>query len=55
MRRKSREVLQQAVSLERERVTSLQWELEECRVALQAAEESAQSQQVVVILLPISS
>lgn len=46
MRRKSRDVLQRAVLLERERVTSLQWELEESRVALQSAEETAQSELV---------
>ena len=46
MRRKSRDVLQGAVLLERERVTSLQWELEESRVALQSAEETAQSELV---------
>ena len=46
MRRKSRDVLQGAVLLERERVTSLQWELEESRVALQSAEATAQSELV---------
>jgi len=46
MRRKSREVLQQAVWAERERMTNLQWELDDCRVALQATEETAQSLQV---------
>lgn len=46
MRRKSREVLQQAVWAERERMTNLQWELDDCRVALQASEETAQSLQV---------
>ncbi|XP_024399637.1 PX domain-containing protein EREL1 [Physcomitrium patens] len=45
MRRKSREVLQQAVWAERERMTSLQWELDDCRVALQSSEETVQSLQ----------
>lgn len=45
-RRKSREVLQQAVSVERDRVTSLQWELEECRATLMNLEESSQSGKV---------
>ncbi|KAL3691953.1 hypothetical protein R1sor_005604 [Riccia sorocarpa] len=43
-RRKSREVLQQAVSLERDRVTSLQWELEESRQNIMNLEESSQSE-----------
>lgn len=45
MRRKSRDVLQQAVWAERERMTSLQWELDDCRVALQSTEETVQSLQ----------
>lgn len=48
MRRKSREVLQQAVWAERERMTNLQWELDDCRVVLQATEENAQSLQVLL-------
>lgn len=51
MRRKSREVLQQAVWAERERMTNLQWELDDCRVALQASEETSQSLQVYLTLL----
>ncbi|KAL2622104.1 hypothetical protein R1flu_002309 [Riccia fluitans] len=43
-RRKSREVLQQAVSLERDRVTSLQWELEESRQNIMNLEESSFSE-----------
>ncbi|XP_024535765.1 PX domain-containing protein EREX [Selaginella moellendorffii] len=43
-RRKSQDVLQQAVSVERERVTELQWELEDCRTALMNAEESLQTE-----------
>lgn len=46
MRRKSREVLQRAVWAERERMISLQWELDDCRVALQSSEENVQSLQV---------
>eukprot|EP00249_Psilotum_nudum_P020750 c27831_g1_i2 orf=759-2978(-) len=38
---KSREVLQQAVSMEHENLTNLQWELEECRVALTTVDEQA--------------
>nr|XP_024395374.1 PX domain-containing protein EREX-like isoform X3 [Physcomitrium patens] len=45
MRRKSREVLQRAVWAERERMISLQWELDDCRVALQSSEENVQSLQ----------
>ncbi|CAM6029393.1 unnamed protein product [Sphagnum balticum] len=43
MRRKGRDVLQEAVLTEREHVTSLQWEVEECRAALATAEETAQT------------
>ncbi|EFJ21378.1 hypothetical protein SELMODRAFT_10704, partial [Selaginella moellendorffii] len=43
-RRKSQDVLQQAVSVERERVTELQWELEDCRTALMNVEESLQTE-----------
>lgn len=50
MRRKSREVLQQAVWAERERMTSLQWELDDCRVALQSSEETVQSLQVLRLI-----
>jgi hypothetical protein len=46
MRRKSRDVLQQAVWAERERMTSLQWELDDCRVALQSTEETIESLKV---------
>jgi hypothetical protein len=46
LRRKGREVLQEAVLTERDHVTSLQWELEECRAALHAAEETAHTYQV---------
>ncbi|CAK9211689.1 unnamed protein product [Sphagnum troendelagicum] len=45
LRRKGREVLQEAVLTERDHVTSLQWELEECRAALHAAEETAHTYQ----------
>ncbi|KAJ7549375.1 hypothetical protein O6H91_07G051200 [Diphasiastrum complanatum] len=45
IRHKSRMVLQQAISAERDRVTDLQWEVEECRVALMNAEEALQSEQ----------
>ncbi|KAG0604689.1 hypothetical protein M758_9G000400 [Ceratodon purpureus] len=45
MRRKSRDVLQQAVWAERERMTSLQWELDDCRVALQSTEETVDTLQ----------
>jgi len=46
MRRRGRDVLQEAVLTEREHVTSLQWEVEECRAALATAEETAQTCQV---------
>ncbi|KAI5055829.1 hypothetical protein GOP47_0029350 [Adiantum capillus-veneris] len=43
VRRTSLESLQQAVSIEREGYMNLQWELEECRVALNKAMEEARS------------
>lgn len=45
MRQKSMESLQEAVSMEREGYTKLQWELEESRVALIRAEEQARLSQ----------
>lgn len=46
MWRKSQDVLQQAVWAEREHMTSLQWELDDCRVALQSTEETIESLKV---------
>ncbi|CAM6111144.1 unnamed protein product [Calypogeia fissa] len=43
-RRKSRDVLQQAVSIEREKVTNLLWELEECKTSLMNLEEQSESE-----------
>ncbi|MCO5570850.1 hypothetical protein L7F22_024578 [Adiantum nelumboides] len=43
VKRTSLENLQQAVSIEREGYMNLQWELEECRVALTKAKEEARS------------
>lgn len=40
-------MLQQAVSIERDRVTSVQWELEECKTALMNLEEQILSEKVV--------
>lgn len=45
VKRTSLESLQQAVSIEREGYMNLQWELEECRVALAKAKEEARSAQ----------
>lgn len=49
-RRKSREVFRQAVSSERERITSLQWELEDTRAALLNAQEAVEREEVEMVL-----